>query len=420
MLRTCVGLLLILIVVFPLAAQNPENEVQFQFVNLSPEYPQVKVWVDGEVIIETVEFEHFSEWVTIAEGEHDILVTDLEDNPILEPTPFIFTTTIIGIIGITGTTAENNLTLFGFEVEIDAPALHQVRINFYNTVADSIFRIDGGGEVLADEILQNDPIVVEEIPYNRAIQFFTDNEPIFEIPASAPHQVYMAIAAQVGGEVKVYVNQISYNTAVRIANFAPDSVSVDVLIGDELQIPNTVFEQVTGFINLPTGTYEVTVVPSGQGVENVLLPPQEITFTDATARHTLLLIKQTDTLQLALINQAEISDNEDLLAGKNALVEVRHTIEAAPAIDIVLADGTVFIEGLAFGQVGVMDLPEGAYDFRITVSGEPDNILYERGATLLEGGQLYWMTLIGRYENVVIGQQRLSLVSYCVAIEGCE
>lgn len=415
MLRKCIiGLLLNLIVAFPLAAQNPENEVQFQFVNLSPEYPQVKVWVDGEVIIETVEFEHFSKWVTIAEGEHDILVTDLEDNSILEPTPFIFTTTIIGI---TGTTAENNLALFGFEVEIDAPALHQVRINFYNTVADSIFRIDGGGEVLADEILQNAPIVVEEIPFNRAIQFFNDNEPIFEIPTSTPHQVYMAVAAQVEGEVKVYVNQINYNTAVRVANFAPDSVSVEVLIGDELQVPNVDFERVTDFINLPLGTYEVAVVPSGQGVENALLPPQEITFTDTTARHTLLLTGRTD---MALINQAEIGDNTDLLAGKNALVEVRHTIEAAPAIDILLADGTVFIEGLAFGQVGVMDLPEGAYDFRITVSGEPDNILYERGATLLEGGQLYWMTLIGRYENVVIGQQRLSLVSYCVATDGCE
>jgi hypothetical protein len=125
--------------------------------------------------------------------------------------------------------------------------------------------------------------------------------------------------------------------------------------------------------------------------------------------------------QLIIQNPPELADNTALMAGQNALVEVRHTISDAPPIDVLLADGTVLIEGLPYGEtIGVLDLPTGMYDLLITVSGEPDTVLYERPATLLEGGKIYWMTLIGRYNEVILGRQRLNWVSVCVLPQGCE
>jgi len=83
------------------------------------------------------------------------------------------------------------------------------------------------------------------------------------------------------------------------------------------------------------------------------------------------------------------------LAGKNADIRLLNAIPDDVALDVILPDGTVLIEGLKYrDEVAELDLPAGSYDLLITRSGEPDTILFSLTGVNLYGGMVYYLAAI--------------------------
>lgn len=420
MLKKLIGVVILLSVLSPFShAQEAPHHLRF--AHLSPQFPEVNVLLDNELLLEGVPFDSFSKRVEIAAGDHEILVADIDNNTVIGPIPLTFEPGGWSTLTLTGTIAGNNLNLRSVSEQINEIPVNVVHLHVFNMADDSVLSVQAGEELLS-EIPFNTSVFFAEFSFNayEKITIYDGEDVVFELTPDAPYKSYLLITTRIEGEIRTLFDEIDLGTRFRMAHFAPDVSSVDVLLNGQIVQQGIAYESLTDVIDIPYGTYEVAVVPSGQ--DDPLLPPQQVTFLPDEIS-ILILSGQIEAgnLMSQIVIQSDLGDNAALMSGQNAVVEVRHTIEEAPPIDVLLADGTVLIEGLPFGDtVGVLDLPEGTYDFRITVSGEPETVLYEQAGTFLEGGKIHWMTLIGRYNDVTIGRQRLNLVSFCVRPEGCE
>ncbi len=419
MLKRVVGLVLLLAAFYPLTYAQDSDSHHLRLAHLSPQFPEVNVLLDNELILEAVSFDSFSQRVEIPSGDHEILITDTNNATVIGPVPFNFAAGGWSTLALTGTITDNNLNLQAINEQMVGIPVNLVRLHVFNMADNSVLRVQAGEEVL-NEIPFNTPAFFAEFSFNayEKITLFQDEQPLFELMPDAPHKSYFLIATRINGDTHVLFDETDLGTRFRLAHFAPEIPQVDVLLNGQPALQNIPYESVTEVIDIPSGTYEVTLVSNGQE----LLPPQQVTFVPDEIS-TLIFSGQSENLmsQFVIQNPAALAENTALMAGQNALVEVRHTIPDAPPIDVLLADGTVLIEGLSFGEtVGLLDLPAGTYDFVVTVSGEPETILYERPETQLEGGKIHWMSLIGRYNDVTLGRQRLNWVSFCVRPQGCQ
>ncbi len=402
-------------------AQTPE--VQIRLAHVADAFSRVNVRVDGELTLRNIDLGDFSDWAAIPTGSHEIIITNGQGQALLDPITF----NLIDNPGFTLVLTNTQVLIFN---EITAPVpFNQVRVTFFNAAdvePERLPRLQADGEIWVENTAFNSPAYFREFPFGQFQRLFAayGETLLGEFTPATPHMSYTLITAEVDGELTLISDVADNNTRLRVAQFAADVVIVDVLLGENRVVPNVQYEGFTEVVNVPAGTYALAIVPAAQGIETALLPPQEITLdpTNNGGFYTLVLEGSAENLssEIRTYDPSAIADNESLVAGENALVEIRHTIQDAPPIDLLLSDGTMLIQGLAYGKdVGVLDLPAGVYNLRITVSGQPDEVLYERGGTTLDGGKIYWMSLIGRYENVTAGRQRLSFVSFCVAEGGC-
>ena len=69
-------------------------------------------------------------------------------------------------------------------------------------------------------------------------------------------------------------DMMSDNAHVRVAHFSPDAPAVDVYIDGALSdIADFPFPEITGWISLPPGDYEVAVSPAGTSYEDAVIGP---------------------------------------------------------------------------------------------------------------------------------------------------
>lgn len=188
---------------------------------------------------------------------------------------------------------------------------------------------------------------------------------------------------------------------VRVAHFSPDTPAVDVFVNGDAAIQSLEFPNVTGWIELPAGTYNLAVSPAGAGIDAAAIGPADFDLP-AGAYVTVAAIGSLEAGTLA--PQVLVEDYSDLAEGY-ARVSVFHAIEDAPAVD-VLANGAPALSALAYpgtqnGNDGfyTVDVPAGTYDFQVVPTGKTEPVVLDLPGTVLEANTNYFVAAVGTLAN---------------------
>src|SRR5690606_21876465 len=125
--------------------------------------------------------------------------------------------------------------------------------------------------------------------------------------------------------------------------FSPDAPAVDVYIDGALVVEGLEFPEVTPFLGLAGGTYEVAVAPTGTSLDDAVIGPLELTIEDDT-NTTVAAVGSVDR---GTITATVFEEDYSPLAAGTVRVTVVHAIEGESAID-VYGSGILLIQALRF------------------------------------------------------------------------
>lgn len=184
---------------------------------------------------------------------------------------------------------------------------------------------------------------------------------------------------------------------IRVAHFSPDTPGVDVFVNGEAALENVEFPAISGWIELPAGSYEIAVAPAGAGIEAAAIGPASF---DLPAGE-YITVAATGSLEAGTLAPQVIVEDYSEIAEGSARVTVFHAIEDAPAVD-VWANGSVAINQLAYpgtldGNDGLftLDVPAGTYDFQVVPAGETEPVVIDLPGTVLDAGNHYFVAAVG-------------------------
>jgi uncharacterized surface protein with fasciclin (FAS1) repeats len=194
-------------------------------------------------------------------------------------------------------------------------------------------------------------------------------------------------------------------TRVRVAHFSPDAPAVTIFLdGAPAGIQDLSFGNISGWVEIPAGSYSVAVVPVGAPLESAAIGPVNLSFR-AGAFTTIAAI---GSLADGTLTATTINENYRPIEGGEARVTVFHGIEDAPNVDVILPDGTQIVRNLRFGQSQTVTVPAGGYDLRVVPAGASSPVVINLAGTNLEGANYYFVAATNR---LAAPQVALSVVS---------
>ena len=190
---------------------------------------------------------------------------------------------------------------------------------------------------------------------------------------------------------------------IRVAHLSPDAPPVDVYVNGELSgIPTLAFGSISGWVEVPVGTYDIAVTPQDEGLDSAVIGPVSLSFA-ADSWTTIAAVGLFEAGNLTA--QLVFEDFNTPLAEDQARVTLFHAIPGAPAVDVTAGDLTL-VENLTFpGEAGdndgafVLDVPAGTYNINIAPAGSPDETLLELPEVMIEGRTFYFVAAAGTLEN---------------------
>lgn len=152
---------------------------------------------------------------------------------------------------------------------------------------------------------------------------------------------------------------------VRVIHASPDAPNVDVIVNDNFGAPlfsNAPYRGVTDYAPVPTGTYNVKVVPAGAQAPIVI--NADLTIDGA------LDYSVAASNTLASISPLVFVD-DNTLNPASARVRFIHLSPNAPNVDIAVAGGgpTLWSDVQFTENGGYIDVAPGSYDLNVLVAG---------------------------------------------------
>ncbi len=179
---------------------------------------------------------------------------------------------------------------------------------------------------------------------------------------------------------------------VRVVHASPDAPAVDILVNDGVAFSNLAFEGITDFAEVPAGTYNVKVVPTG--ATSPIVIEADLPLSAATD-YTVIA---TDFL--AMLTPAILTADGGMPTEGNAWVRFFHASPDTPAVDIAVTNGPVLLPNVAFQQgTDYIEVPAGTYDLEARVAGTSTVGLAIPGV-MLEAGKVYTAYATGLLADV--------------------
>ena len=191
------------------------------------------------------------------------------------------------------------------------------------------------------------------------------------------------------------------NGSIRLLQAAPDVQAADVFVNNQKVINNLRYEDVSNYVNLPVGSYDLKVFPSssnGQGTPVLDVP--NFTVSQGNVQTLILAGLAKDKSISAL----PLSDSVSAPSAGKAKVRFIHSSPDAPAVNInVNGLGNVF-NNIGFKNVGnYTEVPAGTWHVTANVTSTGQMVL-SRNLTL-QAGKVYTICATG-----LISNQSLSVI----------
>ncbi|MBC8061329.1 MAG: DUF4397 domain-containing protein [Clostridiaceae bacterium] len=157
------------------------------------------------------------------------------------------------------------------------------------------------------------------------------------------------------------------NSYIRVFHASPNSPAVDVYANENLIVKDLAYKELSQYLPVPFGNYNIKVYPSGQMTNPVINTniyiPENTVFNVAA-------IGVLPNISLYPIQEPNTAQE----SGK-ACVRFIHLSPNAPAVDIKLTDGTTVFNNVAYKDItNYVNVPAGTYTFKVTPNGT-DNVV---------------------------------------------
>lgn len=156
-------------------------------------------------------------------------------------------------------------------------------------------------------------------------------------------------------------NQVSLSY-IRLFHASPNAPAVDIYAEGELLANDLSYGEITDYMTVPPGRYTLEVYPAGETLNPVLevdaLIPENVVITIAA-------VGLLDELALTSIPEPVEVDTQG-----RACIRFIHLSPDAPAVDILLEDGTKLFTDIGFKEAtDYACVPGGTYTFSVNLAG---------------------------------------------------
>ncbi len=166
---------------------------------------------------------------------------------------------------------------------------------------------------------------------------------------------------------------------VRILHASPDAPAVDIYANGNLVAKNLAYRQLTNYVPVKPGEYNIQVFPAGQRQNpvintNIEVPPE--------SSFTIAAVGKLSDISLLPIMEAYMP----MIDRRTSYVRFAHLSPNAPAVDITTPDGTVLFSDISFKEVSdYIPLPPGNYTLQVKPTGTDQVVLTVPGIRLAPG-----------------------------------
>lgn len=186
---------------------------------------------------------------------------------------------------------------------------------------------------------------------------------------------------------------------VRAIHASPDAPAVDIWVDGNKALTNVPFKAISDYLNLPAGSHQLKVVPTGATEPAVIDATVEV--EDGMA-YTIIA-----SGLLASIEPIVLTDDSPAPAAGKAHVRFVHLSPDAPAVDIAVEGGPVVFNNIAYGASGeYTPVDAGTYDLEARPTGTQTVALAVPGVELRDG-VAYTVYAVG----LAGGQPALSVIT---------
>jgi len=185
---------------------------------------------------------------------------------------------------------------------------------------------------------------------------------------------------------------------LRVAHFSADAPAVDVYVNGEVAIEALEFPNVTEWLEIEEGNYDIAVAPAGTSLDDAVIGPATFNLVAGTWV-TVSAVGSVEAGTLA--PNVLIEDYSEIPEDGFARLSAFHAIAGAPAVDIV-ANGITLINNLAYpGTQGandgffIRDIPVGSSDLNVVLTSDPTTAVVGQSNVELEEDINYLVAAVG-------------------------
>jgi|GEM_PF-498715 len=185
---------------------------------------------------------------------------------------------------------------------------------------------------------------------------------------------------------------------LRVAHFSPDAPAVDVYVNGEVAIAELAYPNVTEWLAIEEGNYDIAVAPAGTSIDDAVIGPATFNLVAGTWV-TVAAVGSVEAGTLA--PNILIEDYSTIPEAGFARISVAHVIEGAPEVNVV-ANGIDLITRLAYpGTQGsndgffIRNILVGSADISVVLASDPTTTVIGQSNVELEENMNYFIAAVG-------------------------
>lgn len=184
-----------------------------------------------------------------------------------------------------------------------------------------------------------------------------------------------------------YMMQQQMNSKIRVLHAVPNAPAVDVYANDNLIVKNLAYKEMSPYLTVPAGNYNIKVYPTGETTNPVI---DSTVYVPENSIYNIAAIGELPDISLYPIQ-------EPTSANKTGMSCVRfiHLSPDAPPVDIKLPDGTIVFSNVPFKSIANYTcVPSGTYTFTVNPAGT-DNVVLTVPNVKLNPNTFYTIYAVG-------------------------
>jgi len=390
--------------VIPTVAVAQDEMAKVRVLHGAGDAPAVDVYAGGNLVVEGLEYAKITDYLEVPGGEYQIQVVPsgatLDEGPVVIDAPLTFAAGTMTTVAATGSLASGIIP----QVLADTPAPNadgsQVRVVHFSADAPAVDIAPDGGAALIEGLAFPENTGYVDLPagaYDLEIRAAGTETVAFDIPeiTLAPGTSYsvFAVGGLEDGSFAVVPAVDAALAGVRVGHFSADAPNVDVYANGTAILTDVAFRDISDYLFVPAGTYQIQVVPAGASLEDgPVVIDAPLTFKGGT------LTTVAATNELANITPVVLKDKPAPVADQ-AQIRVVHLSADAPKVDVAPDGGSVkdaIFKNVKYGKAkAYATVPAGEYDLEVRPAGKKQ-AAFDIDPLTLEAGKSYSAMAIGQ------------------------